>query len=234
MVKNKWQRGEAGLVQSLPALLLWFQSAFLPEIPEGLSEGLESSAWRQSSGMTTKYVPGPQSVLPASDTVTPDVVCCCPNNWAYYLLYELEPDLSQPTAGSKSPFKVLPNSWSLSISASDIVLETTVTSVQVPRCNVRLYRAKIQFHFLTLLEISKPARGRETTGDREYRKRQPLPCPQCPCHHPVAQSLGPLTALPQPGYGGSSLHFLGKSWWKPHVFKKIKEEKQKTPHLEKS
>lgn len=36
--------GEAGLVQSLPALLLWFQPAFLPQIPEGLSEGLESSA----------------------------------------------------------------------------------------------------------------------------------------------------------------------------------------------
>lgn len=94
MVKNKWGWGEAGLVQSLPALLLWFQAAFLPQIPEGPSEGLESSARRQSSGMTTKYVPGPQSTLPASNTVTPDVVCC-PNNWAYYLLYELEPDLSQ-------------------------------------------------------------------------------------------------------------------------------------------
>lgn len=116
MVEKKCGWGEAGLVQSLPALLLWFQSAFLPQIPGGLSEGLESSARRQSSGMTTKYAAGPQSTLPASDTVTPDVVCCCPNNCTYYLLCELEPDLSQPRAGSKSPFKVLPNSWSLSIS----------------------------------------------------------------------------------------------------------------------
>ena len=116
MVKNKWGWGEAGLVQSLPALLLWFQSAFLTQIPEGLSEGIESSARRQSSGMTTKYVAGPQSTLPASNTVTPDVVCCCPNNCAYDLLCELEPDLSQPRAGSKSPSKVLPNFWSLSIS----------------------------------------------------------------------------------------------------------------------
>lgn len=43
MVEKKCGWGEAGLVQSLPALLLWFQSAFLPQIPGGLSEGLESS-----------------------------------------------------------------------------------------------------------------------------------------------------------------------------------------------
>ena len=82
--------------------------------------------------------------------------------------------------------------------------------------------------------MSKPARGREITGDREYRKRQPLSCLRCPYHHLQPRARDPCTALPQPGYAGSSLHFLGKSWWKSHVFKKIKDKKKKKRHTSRS
>lgn len=40
--------------------------------------------------------------------------------------------------------------------------------------------------------MSKPARGGEARGDGEYGKRQPLPSPQRPGHHPAAQILGRL------------------------------------------
>ena len=63
-----------------------------------------------------------------------------------------------------------------------------MTLVQVHICNVWLYGAKSQFHFLTLLKMSKPARGREITTENIENDS----------HYP-AHGAPATTCSPEPG-----------------------------------